>query len=126
MHPTLRDGPYCFTDNNGCAPNYFPNSFSDYQTDSTCKEHCVKLTGDVQRFNTNEDNFGQVTDFWTNVLLPDERERLVRNIADSLRSAEVFIQERAVQNFEKVHADFGAKLRLALNLIKVGEHLVNA
>ena len=121
MHPTLRDGPACFTDNGASAPNYWPNSFANIKTDPAYREHCAALTGDVQRFDSaNEDNFEQVTSFWNDVLSPEERERLVSNIAGHLKQCtEQSIQERAVQNFEKVHPDFGAKLRLALNLIKV-------
>lgn len=62
----------------------------------------------------------QVTSFWTNVLTAEERERLVANIAGHLKQCtEQSIIERAVKNFEAVHPDFGAKLRLALNLHKV-------
>jgi len=138
MHPTLRDGPACFTDNSGSAPNYWPNSFSKVKSDPRYKEHSDNYTGDVQRFDTsNDDNFEQVTAFWkevclislqtfiqieyilSKVLTAEERDRLVSNIAGHLKDAQQFIQERAVQNFEKVHPDFGAKLRLSLNLIKV-------
>lgn len=121
MHPTIRDGPYCFTDNSGSAPNYWPNSFSNLKTDPSYKDHCQQCTGDVQRYESgeSEDNFSQVTSFWNDVLTPDERERLVENIAGHLKDAEPFIQDRATQNFERVHPDFGAKLRLKLNLIKV-------
>ena len=102
-------------------PNYWPNSFSATKHDSRCKEHCDQFTGDVQRYDTaNDDNFEQVTSFWNDVLSPEERDRLVQNLADHLKQCtEKAIQERAVANFEKVHPDFGAKLRLALNLIKV-------
>lgn len=104
----------------GQAPNYWPNSFSNFKTNSACKEHCDSLSGDVERFdNQNEDNFEQVTDFWNEVLNEEQRDRLVANIASALKQAEQFIQERSVQNFEKVHPDFGTKLRVALNLHKV-------
>lgn len=120
MHPTLRDGPGCFTDNGGALPNYYPNSFAGLVGDSSCKEACQKVAGDVQRHDSaNDDNFEQVTSFWTNVLSPEERDRLVANIAGHLAQVTVpAIVERSVANFEKVHVDFGAKLRLALNLVK--------
>jgi catalase len=45
------------------------------------------------RYNSgDEDNFSQPTLFWRNVLKPDERDRLVQNIADSLKDAADFIQ----------------------------------
>ena len=120
MHPTMRDGPFCFTDNGGGAPNYWPNSFGGLTYDPRYKEHVDHLTGDVDRFDSaNDDNYEQVTDFWTKVLTPDHRERLVNNIAGHLKHAEPFLQERAVKQFDKVHHEFGSKLRLALNMAKV-------
>jgi catalase len=45
------------------------------------------------RYNSgDEDNFSQPALFWRNVLKPDERDRLVQNIADSLKDAADFIQ----------------------------------
>lgn len=45
------------------------------------------------RYNSgDEDNFSQPTLFWRNVLKPDERDRLVQNIAESLKDAADFIQ----------------------------------
>lgn len=120
MNPIIRDGPSCVDDNFGSQPNYWPNSFSNWKTDPIYREHCDDISGNVDRHdNNNEDNFEQVTDFWLNVLNDQERERLVRNIADHMKQADLMIQEKAVKNFDKVHADFGAKLRLALNLHKV-------
>lgn len=110
----------------GALPNYYPNSFAGLQGDSSCKEACQKVSGDVQRHDSaNDDNFEQVTSFWTNVLSPEERDRLVANIAGHLQQVTVpAIVERSVANFEKVHPDFGAKLRLALNLVKVSASAV--
>jgi len=45
------------------------------------------------RYNSgDEDNFSQPALFWRNVLKPDERDRLVQNIADHLKNAADFIQ----------------------------------
>ena len=116
MHPTERDGPYCYDDNMAGLPNYWPNSFLNSKADPKYKEHRdVNVSGDVDRHDSsNDDNFEQVTDFWTKVLTPEERERLANNIGGHLVNAQPFIQERAISNFEKVHPDFGAKIRLAI------------
>lgn len=120
MHVSIRNGPFCVNGNMGSSPNYWPNSFSNARTNPSCKEHCDTLSGDVERFdNQNEDNFEQGTDFWNNVLSAEEKDRLAANIAGNLKNAEQFIQEMAVQNFEKVHPDLGTKLRVSLNLHKV-------
>ena len=73
------------------------------------------IVGDVYRHDSgSEDNYSQVTDFWVKVLKEDERDRLVDNIANHVKNAADFIQERAINNFSKVHPDFGTKLRAAL------------
>ncbi|XP_071942198.1 catalase-like isoform X2 [Antedon mediterranea] len=107
----IRDGPACVTDNQGGAPNYFPNSFNG-PTDNP--KNCIStanVTGDVKRYDTaNEDNFAQVETFWSKVLSPSERTALVSNIAGHLKDASDFIQKRTVDNFSKVHPDFGKRL----------------
>ncbi len=55
------------------------------------------------------------------------RQRLVENIAGSLKDAHDFIQDRVINNFAKVNADFGARLRKAIEGYrndKVGEHFL--
>ena len=117
MHPTDRDGPYCYSDNLKGVPNYWPNSFHPITGKSTrATTNADSVTGDVARFdNSQEDNYSQVTAFWKNVLTEDERARLVQNIAGHLAAAAPFIQERAIGNFTKVHPDFGSRLRAAVS-----------
>jgi len=99
------------------APNYFPNSFNGPHEDPNAVAHHYNATGDVQRYNTaDDDNFSQVTTFWEKVLNADEKKRLVSNIAGHLCNASRFIQERAVNNFAQVHKDFGDQLKRALQL----------
>ncbi|XP_076467359.1 catalase-like isoform X2 [Babylonia areolata] len=112
-----RDGPQCLADNQGGAPNYFPNSFSGPQDNVKVAESHFLCSGDVQRYNTaDDDNFSQATEFWTKVLTTAERARLVQNVADSLKDAQQFLQNRAVDNFSKVHPDLGQQLRKALDV----------
>lgn len=113
-----RDGPMAFNNQAG-APNYFPNSFSGPQESARGKLSPFPVTGDVDRYDTSkEDNFSQCTLFWNNVLSQDERDRLVDNIVGALKNAADFIQERAVNNFSQVHAEFGQKLRAGLKVAK--------
>ncbi|CAG2180760.1 unnamed protein product [Oppiella nova] len=120
MHPTQRDGPYCYDDNTTNLPNYWPNSFLDTKCNPKFKEHVdANVAGDVDRHDSsNDDNFDQVTDFWNKVLTADERIRLATNIGEHLANAQPFIQERAIGNFEKVHPDFGAKIREVIKKTK--------
>lgn len=117
-----RDGPQCYTDNQGGAPNYFPNSFGGPAECGRAKKLSPpnRVTGDVCRYSSgdSEDNYGQPGDFWRNVLNADEKKRLVSNIAGHLKNASTFIQERAVKNFSQVDTDFGNQLTEALKLSK--------
>ncbi|KFU85033.1 Catalase, partial [Chaetura pelagica] len=111
-----RDGPMCVSDNQGGAPNYYPNSFTGPEDQPMLKESRVCVSGDVQRFNSaNEDNVTQVREFYLKVLKEDERQRLCQNIADHLKDAQLFIQKRAVKNFTDVHPDYGARIQALLD-----------
>ena len=81
------------TNNQGGAPNYFPNSFNGPASNSQYKEHVSHVSGDVARWNSaNEDNFTQVGIFYNKVLCPKSRFRLCDNIASHLCNAQKFIQ----------------------------------
>uniref|UniRef100_A0A8C9EI36 Catalase n=1 Tax=Pavo cristatus TaxID=9049 RepID=A0A8C9EI36_PAVCR len=111
-----RDGPMCVSDNQGGAPNYYPNSFTGPEDQPVLKESRMSVSGDVQRFSSaNEDNVSQVRDFYLKVLKEDERQRLCKNIADHLKDAQLFIQKRAVKNFTDVHPDYGARIQALLD-----------
>jgi len=115
--PTQRDGPYRYDGNCGAMPNYLPNSFINAKPLPKWKEHRERLntSPDIDRHDSSEeDDFSQVGDFWQKVLSEEERERLVQNIAGHLKDALLFIQERAVNNFEQAHKEFGHRLRAAL------------
>jgi catalase len=111
-----RDGPQTYRTDHGGAPNYHPNSFNGPVEDLKYKEHTFPISADVDRYNSgDDDNFTQPGVFWSKVLDEAARERLVSNIAQALVKAQTFIQDRAVNNFSKVHADFGTRLRKALD-----------
>nr|XP_034977129.1 catalase-like [Zootoca vivipara] len=111
-----RDGRMCVSDNQGGAPNYYPNSYTGPEDQPSVKESNMFLCGDVQRFNSaDEDNVSQVRIFYTKVLNEEERERLCENIASHLKDAQLFIQKRAVKNFTDVHPDYGARIQAHLD-----------
>jgi len=112
---TQRDGAMTFTSQAG-APNYHPNSFNGPIERANALESRFHVAGDVQRYNTgDEDNFTQPGTFWRKVMDEGARARLVANIAGHLKDAQAFIQDRAVKNFSQVDADFGKRLRKALD-----------
>lgn len=114
-----RDGPLCFNDNQGGAPNYYPNSFGGPEPSQRTRDlqGPYKLSGEVYRYDSgDEDNYSQPALFWSNVLDDAARKRLVSNIAGHIVNAKEFIQERAIKNFSQVSAEFGQQLREAINL----------
>uniref|UniRef100_A0A8C4MVZ3 Catalase n=1 Tax=Equus asinus TaxID=9793 RepID=A0A8C4MVZ3_EQUAS len=111
-----RDGPMCMFDNQGGAPNYYPNSFSAPEQQPSALEHKSQCSPDVQRFNSaNEDNVTQVRAFYLHVLDEEHRKRLCQNIAGHLKDAQLFIQKKAVKNFSDVHPDYGARVQALLD-----------
>lgn len=120
MAPTQRDGAACLDGNCGSLPNYYPNSQTLIKKENFVKAHVDTVSGDVDRFDFSPDDcFEQVTEFWLKVLNDQERERLVVNIAEHMAKASKEVQTRAVVNFDKVHPDFGDRIRAKLILVKV-------
>lgn len=110
-----RDGPQCVTDNQGDAPNYFPNSFGGPGEITRALESTFNISGDVDRFESaDEDNFTQAGEFYRNVLNDAEKSRLVENIAGHLCNAQDFLQQRAVSNFSKADKDYGSRINALL------------
>uniref|UniRef100_A0A4W2EHB0 Catalase n=1 Tax=Bos indicus x Bos taurus TaxID=30522 RepID=A0A4W2EHB0_BOBOX len=111
-----RDGPMCMMDNQGGAPNYYPNSFSAPEHQPSALEHRTHFSGDVQRFNSaNDDNVTQVRTFYLKVLNEEQRKRLCENIAGHLKDAQLFIQKKAVKNFSDVHPEYGSRIQALLD-----------
>lgn len=114
-----RDGFMTVTDNQAGAPNYFPNSFSGPKDCPNYKECPDKFTGDVQRFNSSDDdNFTQAGVFYNKVLNADERSRLAENIAGHVVDAQEFIQQRAIGNFTKADPALGKAIQDRVNKLK--------
>ncbi|XP_011305149.1 catalase [Fopius arisanus] len=107
-----RDGLMPTHNQNG-APNYYPNSFSGPVECPAVRSPPIKLSADAvadRHQPVNEDDFGQVTTFWRQVLDDGAKTRLVDNMVNSLMGASNFIIERAVRNFSQVDVDLGKRL----------------
>ncbi|XP_037900229.1 catalase-like [Glossina fuscipes] len=114
-----RDGQMTVTDNQGGAPNYYPNTYSGPEPCLRARtlSTCCPISGDIYRHSASaaEDNFSQATDFWVLVLDDCARKRLVQSLATNLSKASQVVQERVARLFTMVHADFGRLLTEALN-----------
>ncbi|XP_039722682.1 catalase isoform X1 [Pteropus medius] len=111
-----RDSFMCMFDNQGGAPNYYPNSFSAPEQQIRALERSTPCSGDVRRYNSaDEDNVTQVRTFYMKTLNEEQRKRLCSNIAHHLKDAQLFIQKKAVKNFSDVHPEYGARVQAFLD-----------
>jgi catalase len=112
MNPTFRDGAYCFSDNYGNLPNYYPNSqLTKINQDPKAMEHRQLVQGEIYRHDSSQDdNFSQAAVFWKKTLKQEERERLVKNMAAHLGKAKSFIAARQVENCARVSPDLAKML----------------
>ncbi|CAJ0928036.1 unnamed protein product [Ranitomeya imitator] len=109
-----RDGLMAMGENQGNAPNYYPNSYGGPQDRREYQQSSSSVQGDVARYDDSEDNVSQVRKFYLD-LSQEERQRLCENIAESLSGAQLFIQKRAVKNFSDVHPEYGRRVLVELD-----------
>jgi catalase len=120
-----RDGAMMFTDNQGGAPNYFPNSFNGPEPNPVFLEAPFYVAGEVARFNDSfGDPFIQPGIRFREDLDAGAQRRLINNLAGSIQAAEPFIQARAVRVFTKVDKRLGSGLAVALK--RFGRRLAKA
>jgi catalase len=117
FHTYNRDGAMRFDGNSGASVNYEPNSFGGPTQDPAFRERPRPVSGTVDRHNHRLDG-----DYYTQpgnlfrLMKPDARERLIGNIAGSLKHAPQRIQELQVQQFLQADPAYGAGVAKALGL----------
>jgi catalase len=117
FHTYNRDGAMRFDGNSGSSVNYEPNSFGGPTQDPAFRERPRAISGTVDRHNHRLDG-----DYYTQpgnlfrLMKPDARERLIGNIAASLKNAPRRIQELQVQHFFQADPAYGAGVANALGL----------
>lgn len=77
----------------------------------------------LSRFNVNTNQPAPQCLPRLQVLDKAARQRLVDNIADSLSGAVDHVQQRCVEQFGRVHADFGGAVQAALRARRQRAHL---
>jgi len=111
-----RDGAANSKENQDDAPNYHPNTFNGPVATRSAAEHVYNVTGDVDRYETgDDDNFTQPGHFWRNVLKPEDRQHLIENISGHLKKVNETIRQRAVKIFTQVDPEFGDGVQKALS-----------
>jgi catalase len=117
FHTYNRDGAMRFDGNSGASVNYEPNSFGGPTQDPAYRERPRPVSGTVDRHShrLDADYYTQPGDLFR-LMKPDARERLIGNIAASLKNAPRRIQELQVQHFFQADPAYGAGVANALGL----------
>ncbi len=117
FHTYNRDGAMRFDGNYGPEVNYEPNSFGGPREDAAFRERPRPISGTVDRHNHRIDG-----DYYTQpgnlfrLMKLDARERLIDNIAASMKSVPQRIQELQVRHFYHADPAYGTGVAKALGL----------
>ena len=112
-----RDGAMRFDDNGGASPNYEPNSFGGPAEDKRYVERPKQVSGTVARHNHRDDSdyYSQPGNLFR-LMTPDQRQRLIGNIAAGLSQAPRNIQERQLCHFFRADPAYGEGVAKALGI----------
>lgn len=116
VHHYHKDGAMRFSPNNPNPDAYYePNSFGGPTERPTLAEPALKISGDADRFNHRDgnDDYGQPRALF-NLFDAGEKARLFANIAAAMQGVPPFIIDRQLGHFERVHPDYAAGVRAAL------------
>jgi catalase len=117
IHTYHRDGHIRFDDNGGIGPNYEPNSFGGPVEDKQYTERPMPIVGDAARYNHREgnDDYKQPGDLYR-LMTPDQQERLIHNLACSMKGVPERIIKLQVGHFSKADAEWGRRVAEAVGL----------
>jgi len=113
-----RDGTMRFDDNGGRAKNYEPNSYDGPAETGAAYDLGYDVSGSVGPRglvkHRDDDDFLQAGMLYR-VMKPEERERLLANIAGSLAQvSRPDVIERSIEHFRKADVDYGRRLAEAV------------
>jgi len=112
-----RDGHMRFDGNYGDSVIYEPNSFGGPQQNPSFKEPPLKISGDADAYDqpTRDDDFVQPGNLYR-LMPPDEQDRLVQNLVNSLKTVPKFIQERMLKHIYKADSTWGDRIAKGLGI----------
>lgn len=115
-----RDGAMRFDGNGGGRPNYEPNSFNGPAQSAAAAEPPLRISGDAARYDHREgnDDYAQAGALFR-LMGSEAQERLMDNIAGSLRQAPVAIQRRQLAHFLAADPAYGAGVAKRLDVVAV-------
>jgi catalase len=118
-----RDGPMNM-DSKNPYPNYYPNTVNGAAPDMSFTPPAVEVDAVIARhdFDTYEQDFIQVGEFYRRVLKGEEKDNLIGNIVDHLSNANENLQYRQCALFYKADEDYGKRvaegLKIDINKVK--------
>ncbi|TXH22054.1 MAG: catalase [Chitinophagaceae bacterium] len=118
FHNSSRDGAMRVDGNEGSTLHYFPNSYGQWEEQKQHQEPGLDIEGMADHYDFREDD----NDYYTQPgnlfrLMNDEQKQvLFNNTAAEVGGAEVFIQERHIQNCYKADPAYGTGVAKALGL----------
>ena len=106
-----RDGSLRFDGNSGALDNYQPNGFSGPTPDSSMKEPPLKISGDVDRYNSHQgnDDYSQAGALY-NIMSEEEKDRLTTTIAGTMQSLTKDLALKNIKHFKKCDSDYGNRI----------------
>ena len=112
-----KDGPMRFFTNDFGNPDayYEPNQYDGPVANPAVQEPPLRLDAEAFRHpvEVTEEDFVQVRKLFTDVLEPDERERMYANYAAAMGPCSAAVKERWYAVLERVHPDYAAGVRAA-------------
>ena len=117
VHNYHRDGHLRFDDNGGVGPNYELNSFGGPVEDKQYTERPMPIEGDAARYNHREGNgnYQQPGDLYP-LMTPDQQERLIHNIACSMKGVPERIVKLQISHSSKADPEYGRRVAEAAGL----------
>lgn len=116
VHHYHRDGAMRF-DGNGSGPNYEPNTAGGPVEAPHYRDLPREVSGPIDRHDhrAGNDDYAQAGDLFRLMSRP-ERDRLIHNLGQSLKSVPAEIQRRQIAHFSGADPDYGAGIAAALGL----------
>ncbi|KHD89873.1 MAG: catalase [Bdellovibrio sp. ArHS] len=112
-----RDGSMRFDENGGLVDNYEPNGFSGPTQDKRHSEPPLPLSGAADRYDAHKENndFTQAGNLYR-LFSAEERDRLTRNIAGTMKGLPEELQRKNIAHFSKCDPEYGARILAHLGL----------
>ena len=118
FHNSSRDGAMRVDGNEGSTLHYFPNSYGQWEEQKQHAEPGLPIEGMAHHYDFREDDDDYFTQPGNLFRLMNEEQKqvLFNNTAAEVGGAEVFIQERHIQNCYKADPAYGTGVAKALGL----------